>query len=199
MDREMAKKLLGENATEEQVTEFLNQYHAKVKETVDMNAKLQQEVTSLKEMNTKLSSYEQQIKDIEAAKMTEAEKIAQREKELAEKERNVSLLQNSIKAKSVLLNAGVSAEKAEELVKSIVKEDETSTLSSAELLANEFKSLKELTEKQVKEQLANVNVKPNGSNVPPTSDAMTFEKFASMSLDEQNKFAEEHPDEFNNL
>ena len=52
MNRDEAKKILGENATEEQITNFLNDYHlnenAKVKE-------LQDQLDALKSENSKYS------------------------------------------------------------------------------------------------------------------------------------------------
>lgn len=199
MDRTQAKALLGENATEEQITSLLNAYHAKVKEATDLSVKLQAENAELKEKNVQLSDYEKQINELKKSQMTETEKIEAQKKELSAQLANAKILTNTIKAKSVLIGAGISEERADILVKSIVKEDEASTLSSASEFVNEFNSIKEMTKKQVTEAMANLDVKPNGSNVPPNSDTMTWEKFQRMSVADQSKFAEEHPDEFANL
>ena len=73
MTRDKAKQMLGENATEEQVTNFLNEFHneMKVKET---------EITKLNSKLSEQSDYnelKQKLDDIERANMTEQEKIAE--------------------------------------------------------------------------------------------------------------------------
>ena len=118
---------------------------------------------------------------------------------LAEKNRMADLRLNSIEAKSILIGAGVSDAEAEALVASIVKENKDETLKAANLLAAQFNSIKENTAKRTKEELSNIDIKPNPSNKVVDSETMTRAKFFKLSQAEQNKFAEEHPDEFYKL
>ena len=75
MTRDEAKKILGEGATEEVISNFLNNYHieesAKVK---DLEAK----VNNLTQENSKYSDYDsikKQLDDINKANMSEQEKL----------------------------------------------------------------------------------------------------------------------------
>lgn len=91
-------------------------------------------------------------------------------------------------------------EKADSLVSKFVKEDEQATIDLANEIVQELSDMKAATEKKVKDDLSNVNVNPTASNVnPKTDDLMTWDKFTKLSSEEQNKFQEEHPEEFNNL
>jgi hypothetical protein len=199
MNREEVRKLLGEGATEEQVTAVLDKFHAEQGNLTKQVATLQNQVTDLTTEKTELLGYKAQIAEIEKSKLSEQEKIELQRKELAQKNKDANLLINSIKAKSILVGAGIGEAEADELVATIVKEDEQATIASATLFVNQFNSIKENTAKQTREELANVNLKPTPTNIPPNSNAMTWDKFSEMSVEEQNKFAEEHPEEFNNL
>lgn len=200
MTREDAKKILGENATDEQITSLLNSVHTELQEKDNTILDLQTKLTNSSNKVNELTGYEEELRKIKESQMTEQEKIAQKEKELASKISDTSKLANSIKAKSILIGAGISNERADILVKKFVKEDEAETLELAQEFVNEFNSIKETTTKKVTEELSNIDVTPNGSNVNPKTDKiMTWDKFCSMSSDEQNKFQEEHPDEFENL
>lgn len=200
MSREEAKKILGENATEEQITNLLNAYHTDVnsknEEINDLKAKL----TSSEDKVSKLSNVEKELDELKKSKMTEQELFEQQKKDLAKQISDNKKLGNSMKAKSVLIGAGITNEKADELVSRFVKEDESATMELANLLVNELQTVKENTEKEVTAKLSSIDLRPNGSNVQPNDDKkMSWEKFDKMTAEEQNKFAEENPDEFNNL
>ncbi len=75
MTREDARKILGEDATEEQITNLLNNYHiqesSKVKE-------LEKQINSLNEQNSKYSDYDEiksKLDEINKANMSEQEKL----------------------------------------------------------------------------------------------------------------------------
>ena len=199
MSREQAKALLGENATDEQINALLNKFHEEQKELKEKVASLEGETATLKTQNQSLQGYKTKLDEIEKEKMTEAEKMELERKELAEKNRKADILLNSIKAKSILVGAGISDERADALVASIVKEKEEDTINAATLLAQELTSVKELTAKATREELANLDLKPNPSNKATDSKPMDRETFFKMSQAEQNKFAEEHPEEFYKL
>ena len=199
MNREEVRKLLGEGATEEQVTAVLDKFHTEQKNLTTQISDLQGQVTNLTTEKTELLGYKTQIAEIEKSKLSEQEKIELAKKELAEEKKKTLIERNAIKAKSILVGAGIGDAEADELVKSIVKEDESQTVNSANLFATQFNTIKENTAKQTREELANLDLKPNPTNIPPNSDAMTWESFSKLSPKEQNKFAEEHPDEFEQL
>lgn len=193
MTREEAKKLIGENATEEQVTNILNVFHSKENEIKDLNTKL----TNSSNRITELEGFETQIKEINDAKMTEEERLKNKEQELNQKISDTKKLSNSIKAKSILIGAGISSERAEKLANQFVKEDEQSTIDLANEIVNELATLREVTTKKIKEEYSNVDLRPNGGN--SENSVMTWEKFTKMNAEEQTKFAQEHPNEFNAL
>lgn len=199
MNREEVRKLLGEGATEEQISAVLNKFHTEQKGLTEQISNLQGQVTNLTTEKTELLGYKDQIAEIQKANMTKEQLIEAREKELATKIKSANLLTNSIKAKSILVGAGIGEEDADKLVASIVKEDEQATIDGATLFANQFNNIKESTAKQTREELANLNLKPSASNIPPNSNAMTWETFSKLSESEQNKFAEENPEEFAKL
>lgn len=199
MSREQAKALLGENATDEQITALLNKFHEEQKELKDKLANVEKTNADLTAANKDLQGYKTKIDEIEREKLSEQEKFALAQKELEEKNRQADLRLNAIEAKSILMGAGISDERAAELVKSIVKDKMEDTVAAANLLAQEFSSIKEITAKATREELANLDVKPNPSNKVDDSKPITRETFRKMSQKEQNEFIKEHPDEFYNL
>lgn len=191
MTREKAKQMLGENATEEQVTNFLNEFHneMKVKET---------EITKLNSKLSEQSDYnelKQKLDDIERANMTEQEKIAEMRKKAEKDMKEAREIKNKAKASQILAGLNLS----DDIINSLVREDEEATILNATNLKNQIDAMTAETIKKTKEELTTLDVKPNISNVNQQDDTMTWEKFEKLSQDEQNKFATEHPDEFNNL
>lgn len=202
MTRETAKKLLGENATDEQVTALLNSVHTELDAKDSQIKELTTQLSNSTSKIGELTGYEAELKKIKESQMSEQEKFEQQKAELQAKLSATNKLSNSIKAKSVLINAGIPSKRAETLVNKFVKDDEQETLDLANEFVNEINSVKELTAKQVKDDLSKLDVTPSGSNVQPSKaggDVMTMEKFNALSAVEQNKFVEEHPDEFANL
>ena len=193
MTREDIKKILGEGATEEQISNTLNALHNQT------NA-LNKQISDLKANESKYSDYEQiksQLDAINKEKMTEQERIAKDKEETEKNLRESRIIKN--KAKAMQLLAGIDID--EQIIDSIVGEDEASSLAKAQLLVDKFKSVVSDTQKKTQEELANINVKPNMTNTNPNADndKMTFEKFSSLSAEEQEAFINEHPEEFNNL
>lgn len=202
MNREKAKEILGENATEEQVTALLNSIHTELEAKDTQIKELNTQLTNSTNKIGELTGYEAELKKIKESQMSEQEKFEQQKAELQAKLSATSKLANSIKAKSILIGAGISSERADSLVNKFVKEDEQATLDLANEFVEEINAVKELTTKQVKDNLSKLDVTPSGSNVQPSKtggDTMTMEKFSSLSAVEQNKFVEEHPDEFAKL
>lgn len=193
MTRDDIKKILGEGATEEQITNTLNALHNQT------NA-LNKQINELKANETKYSDYDEiksKLDAINQANMTEQEKMAKEKEEIAKNLRESRIIKNKAKVISVL--AGMDID--EDIIDSIVGEDETVSLAKAQKLADKFNNLISDTKKKTEEELANINVKPNMTNTNPNAnnDSMTIEKFSSMSAEEQEAFINEHPDEFAKL
>ena len=73
------------------------------------------------------------------------------------------------------------------------------TIARATALANKFRTVTEETVKKTKEELANLDIKPTQTNIPQGDDVMTLDKFQNLSADEQEKFINDHPEEFEKL
>lgn len=195
MNREKAREILGENATEEQITNLLNQWH------IDESSKvkdLESKVNSLTEQNNKYSDYDtikKQLDDINKANMTEQEKIDQMKKETENNLRESRRIVNTAKAKEIL--AGLDLD--DELISLVVSDDSQKTIDSANKLKAKFDSQKEMVTKKTQEDLTKLNVQPTISNVTQNDNAMNFEKFGNMSADEQNKWLAENPNGLENL
>ena len=191
MTREEAKKILGENATEEQVSNLLNSYHNSMKTK-------EAELKQAQEMLAKYSDYDalkNQLDEINKAKMTEQEKLEADKKTAEENLKQSRIILNKAKAKEVLSGYDID----DELINSLVNDDETLTLKNANLLKTKMDTFKDSVTKEVQSQITSLDVKPTPTNIPQKDDAMTLDKFNNLSADEQNKFIEEHPEEFENL
>lgn len=196
MNREEARKILGEGATEEQITNLLNSWHiqesAKVKE-------LETQLNDLEKQNSKYSDYDsikQQLDDINKANMTEQEKLEQMKKEAEANLKNSRIIVNTAKAKEILTGLDLD----DELISLVVSDNADKTIANANKLKAKFDSQKDIVAKQTKETLINVDLKPTISNVNQNDDGiMTFEKFGALSAAEQEKWINEHPNEFENL
>ena len=191
MNRDKARMILGEGATEEQITNLLNEFHnnekAKNAEIASLNDKLSK-VGDYDELKAKLDA-------IEKANMSEQERLAEEKKQIEANLRNSKMIYNTAKAKEILAGETVD----EELLKRLVTEDEATTIANATLFKQTLSNLKESVEKQTRESLATADLKPGITNVTQNEDKMTFDKFSKLSAEEQNKFINEHPEEFENL
>ena len=189
MTRDEAKKILGENATEEQITNFLNNYHlnenAKVKE-------LQDQLDALKNENSKYSDYDTiktKLNQIEQANMTEQQKLEQMKKETENNLRESRIIVNTAKAKEILAGEVID----DKLIESLVDDNLENTIAKATMFKQTLTNLKDSVAKQTKESLVNADLKPSIPNVNPNENVMTFDKFANMSADEQNKWLQDNP------
>lgn len=193
ISREEIKKKLGENATDEQISAMLDLLHTSEKNLKDEKNNLQTQLD-------KLSDYDemkQKLAEIENEKLTEQERLQKEKEEIAKNLKESRLVKNKAKVMTVL--AGLDID--EELVDSLVSEDENVSINKANKLKTKIETLSQEVEKKTKENLTQLNIKPNVNekNLDNNNGAMTFEKFRSLSQDEQNKFANEHPEEFEKL
>jgi len=194
MDREKARKILGEEATEEQITNLLNSWH------LDENAKvkeLEEQINSLTATANKYSDYDEikkQLDDINKANMSEQEKLEAQKKEIESNLKQSRIIVNTAKAKEIL--AGLDLD--DELISLVVSDDADKTISSANKLKAKFDSQKENVAKETKESLINIDLTPSISNVNQ-NEGMTLDKFGNMSAEEQNKWLQENPNGLENL
>lgn len=196
MKRDDIKNILGENASEEQITNLLNAFH-------NSNNEQKKEYEELKEkydnIATKVSDYDNmkaQLDEINRANMTEQEKLEEQKKEIANNLAKSRVIVNTAKAKDIL--AGLNVD--DKIIEKLVDEDEQTTLNSVNALKTMLENQKATVEKQTRESLANIDLTPTMTNVNQAEqDVMTFEKFSQLSAAEQEKFINEHPEEFQNL
>lgn len=185
------EELLAKGFNEEQVTDFLNLFHE--------NERLKKEAEAKKTIEqdnaNKMAEMQRKLEEIDKANMTKEEQIAERERLANENFKKSKITLNTTIAKNILVGYDID----EETILDLVKEDEQATIDSANRLKAKFDSFKDVVEKKTMETIQNLDVKPNGSNIPQNDGKMTFEKFRSLSQEEQTKFVNEHPEEFNNL
>ena len=188
MTRDNAREILGEGASEEQITNFLNKVHQLEKSKNDEIARLQAENDKYKdydELKTKLS-------DIEKANLTREEQIALMESTAKENLAKSNKILNTTKAKEIL--AGLDLD--DDTVAMLVTEDEATTIANANRLKAKFDLLKDNVEKQTKETLMNTNLKPSMSNVKQSEGIMTKEKFDKMTFAEQKAWKDNNLDKY---
>ena len=191
MTREKAKEILGVDATEEQITSFLNNFHTIEKEKND-------KIQELNDKLSKMGDYEEskrKLQEIEREKLSEQEKIDLLKKETEKNVKESKIILNTAKAKVIL--AGLDLD--DDFISTIVSDDLEKTVANAEKLANKFNVVKEQTVLKTNEEIATLDVKPTITNVDPNNNGMTRDKYTKLSEEEQSKFAQEHPTEFSKL
>lgn len=185
------EELIAKGYTEEQATELLNLFHAENNEIKASNAQLQKDLNVANQTITELNKAQVQLKQLQQAQMTDQEKLdamkAETEKNLAESKRIVSKAQ----AKTIFAEIGGIDDA---ILDTLVSEDLTKTEANAKALVDLIKSRDEATAKKTKEDLANLNVLPNPSNVQKGGDdksQMTKEQFNKLSREERTKIFKE--------
>jgi len=180
--------LLEKGFTEEQVTDLLNMFH----EQNQLNNDLQNELNKFKGYETKYNELQKQMDDINKANLSEQEKIALERKEADEYVSKAQKIYNKAKAKEILAGYDVS----EDLISNLISGDEESTVKSANNLKALLDAKIENAKLKAKEEMYNVNVKPNPSNVPQNDDVMTKDKFDKLTMSEQKVWKDAHLDEY---
>ena len=190
MSREDAKKILGENATEEQITNLLNTLHANEQALKDQIA------TKDKQLQ-QYSDYDQiknQLDEINKSKMTEQEKLEEARKEIEKNLRESRITKNKAKVMTVL--AGLNLD--DEIVDSLVGEDENASLDKANKLKTRLDNLREETIKKTTQELTQKNLKPDMNEANDGNNSMTKEKFEKLSYTEQKAFKDANLDTYHN-
>lgn len=191
MSREEVKKMLGENATDEQVTAILNSIHQEKSRADSLEQKLNAQNLVNQETEAKYKELETKLNELEKEKMTEAEKLELKEKEVERNLKESKKILSKAKAQEILSQVGITDE---EIVNTVISDNIDNTIASATVLANKFKFIQDETIKKTKEELANLDVKPTPSNVSQgEKEEMTLDKFFGMSAQEQEKLLSENP------
>jgi len=191
MTRDEARKILGEGATEEQITNMLNTIHTNIKAKEDELSKVKGELNKFSDYDT----IKQKLSDIEKENMSAQEKMELDKKEIAENLKKSKLIVSTAKAKEIL--AGIIDD--EDIISTLVTEDLEKTIANATKLSSKISSLKEETKKKTQEDLTNLDVKPTIPNANQNDSGMTWEKYTKLSEAEQVKYANENPTEFAKL
>lgn len=185
--------LLEKGFSEEQVTEILNTFHNQNNEMKKQLEEANKQVESYKKVEEEKANLQKQLDAINEANLTEQEKLAKEKQEIEKNLKESRVIKNTAKAKDIL--AGLDIDDA--LISTLVSEDEEKTLNNANLLKTKLENVKNSAITTTKEQLANLDVKPNPSN--SQDGVMTWDKYTKLSQEEQSRFATEHPEEFANL
>lgn len=195
MNRDKAREILGEGATEEQITNLLNNYHleesAKVKD-------LENKINDLTQTNSKHSDYDtikKELDDIKKANMTEQEKLEEMKKATEENYRVSRMAVARAKAKEILAGENLTDDDIEDLV----CDDLDKTIAKATRWKNNINNIKTNIEQITTEKLTKVDLKPTMSNVNQNDAIMTFEKFSNLSAEEQSKWLEQNPNGLDTL
>lgn len=192
MNREEIKKILGENASEEMVSNLLNSFHNAEKDNSEKISQLQNQLngySDYEEMKTKVSQYENE-------KLTETEKIQKMREEAEENLRNSRITKNKAKVMTILSSLEID----EDIIDSIVSEDETKSINNANKILNRINTIKENVKQQTEANLVNLDLTPTTSNINPNDkDIMTSEKFNKMSMLEQKQWKDSNPEMYSEL
>lgn len=197
MSREEAIQLLGEGATEEQIKNLLDKFHAKDNELRTKTNELNSIQGQLDDTNKKLNNAQSQLDAINKAQMTDAEKMEAQKKEAEQYLANSKKIFAKAKAQEILSSVGITDE---ELINTLVSDDVELTEKNANIYVNNIKTISENVEKKTREALSAQDIKPTPSNnVSNNNEGMTWEKYQTLSESEQSAFANEHPEEFAKL
>ena len=197
MTREDAKKIIGEDATDIQITNFLNYHHSEEKIRNDEINSLKTQIDGYKDYN----DIKKELDDVRKANMTNEELLAAKQKELDDalaktKEEEAKLLkkQNSLEAKSILIEAGITdEEQLKGLLSSISTDNKDLTIASAKNIADLVKATKDSTEKSVKESLMKHEPDPSNDGKKVKDDGqMTKEKFDKLTFAEQKEWKDKN-------
>jgi hypothetical protein len=185
------EELIAKGYTEEQATELLNLFHAENNEIKANNTQLQKDLNIANNTIAELNKVQVAFKEMQQSQMTEQEKVAamkvEAEKNLAMSKKIVSRAQ----AKTIFAEIGGIDDA---ILDTLVSEDLTQTEANAKALVDLIKSRDEATAKKTKEDLANINVLPNPSNVQKGGDdksQMTKDEFNKLSREEKTKIFKE--------
>lgn len=185
------EELIAKGYTEEQATELLNLFHAENNEIKANNTKLQNDLKVANTTIAELNKVQVAFNQMQQSQMTEQEQVAAMK---AEAEKNLAMSKKIVskaQAKTIFAEIGGIDDA---ILDTLVSEDLTQTETNAKALVDLIKSRDAETAKKTKEDLANLNVLPNPSNVQKGGDdksQMTKEQFNKLSREERTKIFKE--------
>jgi ribosomal protein S4 len=142
------EELLAKGYTEEQVTDILNTFHSISSE----NKLLKNEVEGKQEIINQNLELQRKIDEINQASMSEQEKVEAMKKETEKNLAESRKVYNKAKVKEVL--AGYDVE--DELINSLVTDDEKTSLNSANILKSRLDTIIANTTKKVQDNIASL-------------------------------------------
>lgn len=190
------EELLAKGYTEEQVSELLDMFHKNSANLTKQNENLASELAVANNKIAGLTEKEQELNSIKQAQLSDADKIALDKEQAAKNLSESKKILNEAKARVILAEIGGVSDS---VLKSLITEDEATTIQNANDLLNQFKTFREQTVNKTKEELSSIDIKPAPSNTNLDANTMDWEKFSALSDEDQIKFQEEHPDEFAKL
>ena len=185
MNRDEVKQVLGENASDEVVTNLLNLFH-------NAGKSKDEEITRLNNQMSDYGELKNKVDQMENEKLTQQQRIDKMEKEAEENLRASKLTRNKADVMTVL--AGLDID--EDIINQIVCEDNQKSLDLANKLLNKFNLTKENVEKKVKEDLMNTNINPSLPTTKQDDDVMTLDKFKKLSFAEAKKWKDNNLDKY---
>lgn len=166
MTREDVKAIMPD-ATDEQITAFLNAHHNEMNADPDEEVKRYKTLLSEAKKNLKASERareqaESDLNQLKDEQLSDEDRLAKAIKDANDKESEYNVKLNRLEAEKVFVDAGISQELYNGFIDGIVTSDAEISKKMAESLANAMKSHKEAAETALREQLANGAPMPHG-------------------------------------
>lgn len=203
MTREDVKKIFPD-ATDEQITSFLNQSNSDV-------AKEKAKAQKLKEDAEKAKALETELEELKKQNMSEAERIAlEHQKEKATNEKRISDLESALKAAqkdaltgkitSIFASAGMKGDAYAGAIKAFSNMDAEDALKEAQNFVDEISEVNKLTldtakaawEKEALENTPNPGGGKSGGEPEKKSEASEYAKAYSAKMCPENKPADDN-------
>jgi len=190
MDRESLRK--AGVTDEETITNILNSHHGSEAELKKAREELAKAKAITEEAEKTAKEVTEQLNEINKSKLSDEEQIAA-DKAAAAKELADA---RKIKAEAQVRNVLAGLEIPDSIIQTMVSDDVEKSAQSANDYKTYIESVKENTTKATKESLANIDVKPDPTNIVQTNEAMTKEAFAKLTMAEKKKFKDENLEQY---
>lgn len=203
MTREDVKKIFPD-ATDEQITSFLNQSNSDV-------AKEKAKAQKVKEQAEKADALEKELEELKQQNMTDAEKAElERQKEKAANEKRISDLESALAASqkdaltgkitSIFASAGMKGDAYAGAIKAFSNMDAEDALKEAQNFVNEISEVNKTTldtakaawEKEALEKTPNPGGGKSGGEPEKKSEASEYAKAYSAKMCPENKPADDN-------
>ena len=159
MTREELKAILPE-ATEEQITAFLNKHHEELNKNKTDEAVFKESIAAAKKAQKEA---EKALKDLQDSQLSDADKMQKAIDEAEASKAEYMTKLNRLDIEKMFVEAGIASEQYDPILDSIVTSDIDSSKKTAESFVGLLKSQKEAVEKSVREQLSAGTPDPHGA------------------------------------